>query len=351
MEFLKKHFRISILYFLFSLIVLFISCENILLGPEPKDTPKDNFEMLWKDMDRYYALFGVKKIDWKKTHDDFIKYINENTTDGELWEILCSMIDLLNDGHTSIQMGAHGEYHTSGEHNYFIDFDIGVIKNYYLKNNYYVTGNGNILFSLIPGHSIGYIYIASFLGNDWAFQIKDAVNYLRSTNSIIIDVRENIGGSLENPHIIASAFIDHDITFLKETSRSGPDHNDFEPWVYEKISPMINFEPYTKKLVLLINNRTASGSDHFVYLFKNYIPNTTLIGTNTWGIFSSIYPFRILPNGWIYTFSSRLTTSLEGVALDSIGGIKPDIYIDNVSHYYGIDTVLGTAINYVNNLS
>jgi hypothetical protein len=61
-----------------------------------------------------------------------------------------------------------------------------------------------------------------------------------------------------------------------------------------------------------------------------------------------IYPFRILPNGWIYTFSSRLTESLDGVALDSIGGVKPDIYINNEEYIpNGIDSVLGTAINYL----
>jgi C-terminal processing protease CtpA/Prc len=142
-------------------------------------------------------------------------------------------------------------------------------------------------------------------------------------------------------------FIDHPITYAKASERSGFNHDEFGPWNNLTVNSMSNYEPYIKNIALLVNNRTESASDHFTYIFKHFRENTVIIGDTTGGCFSGIYPFRILPNGWIYTFSSQLTLSLDNVALDSLGGVAPDIYVDNSHWYNWKDTVLGTAINYL----
>jgi hypothetical protein len=51
--------------------VLFLSCEEMLLGPEPENTPKSNFEIFWKRFDENYALFPVKNVNWDSLHTVF----------------------------------------------------------------------------------------------------------------------------------------------------------------------------------------------------------------------------------------------------------------------------------------
>ena len=43
------------------LAFILTSCEKILIGPEPENTAKSNFDMLWKSFDENYALFKLNK--------------------------------------------------------------------------------------------------------------------------------------------------------------------------------------------------------------------------------------------------------------------------------------------------
>jgi hypothetical protein len=48
-----------------------MACNDLTLGPEPKNHPETNFELLWKEYDQMYGLFEVKGIDWRAIYTQY----------------------------------------------------------------------------------------------------------------------------------------------------------------------------------------------------------------------------------------------------------------------------------------
>src|SRR5690606_351391 len=96
-----KIFVIKVLS-IFLLAALFISCAEELVGIERPNTPLNNFEYFWKSLDAKYGLFCVKSVDWQKVYDTHRDRVNEKTTDEELYAVLISMINTLNDNHVNL---------------------------------------------------------------------------------------------------------------------------------------------------------------------------------------------------------------------------------------------------------
>ena len=350
MAILKIKKNLVHLCFLLSFFIFF-SCENLLLGPEPKNTAEDNFETLWKDFNNYYALFDVMKVNWDSLYTIYRPQVNNSMSENELWNIFEKLLSPLQDSHICLTNKDNSRHYNPKNLKYKCDFSIEVILNNYLKNVYLKTGEDNIIYGKIPGHNLGYIYISTFIGKNvnWSKNIDDAIQYLRKSEGIIIDVRNNFGGYFENANNIASCFFNNNVDFLKETFRNGPKHNDFEPFHYFTLELRKGCPHFKNKTVVLTNSVSASATDRFVWLFKNYRTNNICIGDTTEGCFAQAFQYRALPNGWIYSFSASLITSMNGIALDSIGGTPPDLTILNnyKDLQLGIDSVMENAIKYL----
>jgi len=216
-----------------------------------------------------------------------------------------------------------------------------------LQNNFLTAGEGNISYGKISGHQIGYIYISTFIGNniEWSKDIDNVIQYLQDTKGIILDIRDNHGGYMENADNIASCFFERNVDYLKQKFRNGPNHSDFEPFQNCTLNIRENCKHYDNKTVVLTNRGTASASDRFNWLFKYYRNNNICIGDTTSGCFGQAFQYRVLPDGYIYSFSVSLVTSMEGrIALDSVGGTPPDILVLNNPMYNNIDSVMENAI-------
>ncbi len=75
------------------------SCNDLMIGEEPQNTPVENFEVLWKEFDRMYALFEVKNIDWNQIYQEYMLKVNDNLSSDELFDVVSEMLADLNDGH------------------------------------------------------------------------------------------------------------------------------------------------------------------------------------------------------------------------------------------------------------
>jgi hypothetical protein len=67
--------------------------------------PERNFEALWKTFHNRYPFFELRKVDWKRQYDIYRPKVTSETTDDELFDILCQMLDPLDDG----ACGAEGQ--------------------------------------------------------------------------------------------------------------------------------------------------------------------------------------------------------------------------------------------------
>jgi Tricorn protease C1 domain len=77
-------------------------CDKVLLGPDVENTPKSNFETLWKDFDEHYGLFVVNNLDWDLSHQTYSPLISESSTDEELYQVFTKMLKPLNDNHVRL---------------------------------------------------------------------------------------------------------------------------------------------------------------------------------------------------------------------------------------------------------
>ena len=66
--------------------------------------PEKNFEELWKTFHNRYPFFKLRNVDWKKQYDSYRPKVTSDTSDDELFDILCQMLAPLHDGHVSISM-------------------------------------------------------------------------------------------------------------------------------------------------------------------------------------------------------------------------------------------------------
>jgi len=227
-------------------IFLGVSCTNLFLEKDIKNTPENNFEVLWQEFDQHYALF--KNIDWDSVYSEYRPKVNANTSDEELWDICTEMLAILNDGHTRLYdrkqfspPGTPSVIFRSGlgaeQQEADSLFSISTIIDNYLDSNYSIIGDEAAEEGFLYGKigSTGYIYIPSFDGNNstvspakWANQINQLMNSFSAITGVVIDIRDNTGGYDINAKRVAGAFASECMLAYTVQTRNGPGKSDFD---------------------------------------------------------------------------------------------------------------------------
>ena len=340
---IKKYYVIIILFS----SLFYSSCENFILGPEPENTPENNFNILWKEFDRYYPSFIIRNINWDTLYSIYKPRITPQTSEDEFWDITIGLLSNFNDIHVFMYNWDHTKHYESSRIGNSFDFDIYLIKTKYLNLNYKTAGNGNFTYGRFPGDSIGYIYIRTFSNvSTWYHDIDIIVKELSDVKSIIIDVRDNYGGYEDVFAYIASTFTDKPVNYAEEIYRNGPNHNDFSSPVVNSVIPDLVRNTFTKRTILLTNKKTMSMGELFSLFFQQ-LPNSEQIGEFTAGGLGATRMFQ-LPNGWTYYMPVLLHLTISGINLENVG-VEPDIYAWNSEEGIknGYDNILETALNHL----
>ena len=178
----------------------------------------------------------------------------------------------------------------------------------------------NVKSSIIDNH-IGYIQIISFMGGTTPNEFLEALENTKNTDSIILDLRGNTGGLLDNAVFIANMFIQQG-KIVEIIYRNG--HK-------KSISATPLEHPINKPIVVLVNGASASASEILSGALKDY-KRAKLVGKKTFGkgLVQKIVP---LPNntGVNITIARYLTP--KGIDINKLG-IKPDIEIGNEFDLY-----------------
>ena len=162
---------------------------------------------------------------------------------------------------------------------------------------------------------IGYIKLESFTLDSYN-EFKSAFGKLNNNGitSLIIDLRDNLGGEQSNMIDIASLFLSDDKVIFKSKRRSG------QKVIYSKGKENISYP-----IVFLSNNNTASSSEILILALKEGC-NAKIVGTQTYGkgVGQSIYTAK----DYMYKFTSESWTSPSGISINGVG-ISPDIVVEN----------------------
>jgi len=169
--------------------------------------------------------------------------------------------------------------------------------------------------SEIMDKEIGYIRIVSFISSEGPVEFIDALNKVKDTKALILDLRGNTGGLFQNAVFVANMFLDRG-DIVKVIGRGG--HNSFYRAEEKEYT-------YDKPLIVLVDRESASASEIVSAALKDN-ERALIIGTKTFGkgVVQKVYA---MPNstGMNLTIARYLTPNGKDI---NKKGIEPDYTVE-----------------------
>ena len=191
--------------------------------------------------------------------------------------------------------------------------------------------------------NIGYINISSFDGNKVSDQFESEYDKLVSqgAKSLIIDIRSNGGGIVDEAVEIADLFTNKNEVLLIESDKNGK----------EIETKSKRDKKITMNCALLVDENSASASEIFAGIIKDLVDNVKIIGNTTYGkgIIQALYQLTD-KSGLKITIEQYFTPKHDAI---NEKGIEPDIVVDDYKYTGELDlkndTQLKKAIEVVKN--
>ncbi len=341
--------RFPALIILGSIIPLFVACEKLFMDEDPGQDPFTVFEEIWVFTDRHYSFFEEKGINWDAVYDHFSPEVTADMTSVELFDLCAEMLYELKDGHvnllSSFDRSRYWEWFLNSPENFYFS----IIEREYLRGRQRYFGP-LIVAPVGEEDNILYVYYSSFgnfISDGNLDNLVQSLNNMENLKGLIVDVRNNGGGSPGNGQRIAARFTDERVFAGTNYIKNGQGHEDFlQEEVF--IDPHDGLR-YSGPVVVLTNRKSYSATTYFAQYMK-VIDRAILIGDTTGGG-GGIPAFRDLPNGWLLRVSSSRFYSPEGVSIEP--GVSPDILAeipvtdDHIS--LKRDDIIEAAIEYLLN--
>ena len=323
-------------------IILLSSCEKLLLRPDSEAEPMVVFDHLWQDVKDRYSYLEEKGVNWDSVGDVYRQEIYSDMSDTSLFGVLSEMLFELRDGHVNLT----SDFDRSRNWLWFQDFpdnyNQNIIDKNYLKRDFLITGplQNQVIDSIL------YVNYRSFGNTIEVEHIDFLMDRAKGMHGIIIDVRHNGGGNLNNGYRLASCFVDSSTVFAYQRYKTGPGPDDFTSWGEMTISPREG-ERFSGPVVLLTNRRSYSASTFFAQMMRA-IPRATVMGDHTGGG-GGIPMFGELPNGWRYRFSATQTITPEGEHIEQEVPVDILAVTESGDEARGVDSIIEIALFYIRN--
>lgn len=327
------------LIIIFAIAGLTSACQKYLFDEVPGSSPEEIFEQAWTFTDQEYAFFDFKNINWDSVKQVYEPKISNEMGEEALFDTLANMLYLLRDGHVNLQ----SEFNRSRNWSWYINapdnFNRFLLERKYFKNNQRIAGP----FTSYQFDSIAYVYYGSF-SNGWEQgSIQSIFNEAKDQKALIIDIRNNFGGSLGNVYGLGSYLVDESTALAKRRNKNGPEHDAFSEYENLEFSPADTLRFTDKPVVLLVNRKSYSASNFFATCLSA-LPNVTIMGDTTGGG-GGAPSYTELSNGWSLRVSATQLYTLNDFNTED--GLPPDIYVD-----YGndpeVDGILEEALRFLN---
>lgn len=285
--------------------------------------------------------FGI----WTDKNDEgqiYISYINSNSPAAfddkiEAGDILRSLETKNAKLQTSCISNQEVINFLSDENHQDVDFEIeksrGQIKTVSLtKTNIPIEYNAVDTFIIDGEEKAAYINIPSFYvntespdGRGTSLDLGKALYKLMRDNvgGLIIDLRQNGGGSMKEAADLVNIFVDGPFAILK--------HKDEMLTIYNDKSATF----FKKPIVIMVDAYTASAAELFAGVMQDY-NRAVIVGSDTYGKATSQYIYELDPDKKDDGFLKITMEKFYRISGKShqMQGVKPDIYISNL--YDGI---------------
>ncbi|MEO9871884.1 S41 family peptidase [Ekhidna sp.] len=293
--------------------VMIILCLVNILADAQSNKPVETFETCWNLFDESYASFEEKNIDWNKAYDIYSPQVTEKTTDKELFIILTNMLKPLGDAHINLIAKNIDTAFSADRYSRVLEelkplegrkkpYIMAMTQQTLLENGFdEIIKVGPVfrddtLFSYTRTDDIGYLrFFRSFstlrkmVGPSLDSQLDEIFDFFEGVESIIIDVRFNMGGDDGFSQKIAGRFVDEKVVGFKKQTRKKKEFGVLK----EKYIKPVGDNPFLKPVVLLTNDQTFSAADVLALIMAS-LPNATIIGEPSNGSYSDLYGRKLL---------------------------------------------------------
>lgn len=323
------------------LLVLMSACEKAWLPKNPANSPAKNFQILWETIDEKYAFLELKAVPWDSLRHHYRGQITPNMSDRALFSVLDRMLLHLRDGHVNLV----SPFDLSRSTDWYLpwpdNFDAELVERNYLEPDLLQAG-GLRYVELEPG--LGYIRYASFSSSIRSDQLSAVINYFQTARGLIIDIRSNGGGALQNAYTLSRPFLGEDKAKLVREYKTGPGREDFGRQSLLSLDQG-DTPQFQGKVVLLQNRRSYSAANTYAALMSQ-ISKVTTMGDTTGGGGGLPMDYE-LPNGWRLRYSATRERMPDGHQLEL--GIPPDIAVqqDTAALLRGEDQLIEKALDYL----
>ncbi|NOQ72513.1 MAG: hypothetical protein GQ574_10955 [Crocinitomix sp.] len=317
------------------------SCEKTWIEKNIEKSSQEILTELWTEVDENYVFFDQKSIDWNDSFSNHFNSLTGSETDEELFDILASLISDLKDGHSSLYAG----FNTWKYYDLYLNTPSNYNQNF-VESTYLGTPStiGPFTYSIL-NDNIAYIHYASFGDNFSEDELQYLFDFMNtSSTGLILDLRNNQGGALDNALGLMSVFVENDETvgeiyYPKLDGRLDEGTN-------LTVSPNKNGTYYENKTVLLTNRKSYSACSVFTGFMKGK-ENITIVGDTTGGG-SGLAAATVLSNGWQYRYSAGKITLPNGEEMEN--GVAPDEYVSTgtADELNGEDALIERALEILN---
>ena len=305
--------------------------------------PEKNFDELWETFLHRYPFFELRKVDWQKQYDIHRPMVTSKTSDDELFDILCQMLDPLDDGHVELKTkaGEKGKtrYFTAEKKpRFYQEFTQSQIEELFKTTEKTLVANGfgrlaktgAWMLRHCRSKTVGYMRILELEGIKKSY-LSAALNKIAldftDLQGFIIDIRNNPGGDDSTALTIINRFCDRERVAFHRRKKIGPEEDAFTPLKTWHIRPAGDVQ-FTGPIVLLTCDAVFSGGEAFALAIRQ-LPYVTILGDHTNGIFSYQLEKK-LPNGWEYCLSYQEYLSADMVCYEG-KGVPADIELLNTA--------------------
>ncbi|MBR5324100.1 MAG: S41 family peptidase [Muribaculaceae bacterium] len=307
------------------------------------DNAEGNFDMLWKICDEYYCFFDYKGIDWNEVYAKYRPLVHNGMGNDELFDVCSNMLAELKDGHVNLSYGYGTSRYWNWKEDYPENYSERIVCENYLKNDYGLKSG--FTYKVLP-ENIGYMYYDSFSSEFSDGLLNYILTQFKDCKGVIIDIRSNGGGNLDNVNKIACRFSKEEkVLYGYKIYKTGPGHSEFADTIPDYLTvKKKEVVKFLKEVVVLTNRGVYSAANDFVRAMK-VLDNVTIIGDRSGGGGGVPCNFD-LPNGWYVRLSTTPMLDINKVhteyGIDPTEGFKIDMAPD--AHITGKDAILDKAI-------
>ncbi len=248
------------------------------LKEAPSLTPElaeQAFDQLWEAFDRDYAMFALRpEVDWAQLRRQYRPKALDCKTTEEFAQVCATMLKPLRDLHVWLTVAGRNVpvFNRPRSANSNPEAHRALVGE--LKED-------GVVRWVATADQIGFLAISGWSDASIPSVCDAALEEMRDTRGLVLDVRLNGGGSEDLAQEVAGRFLATEFVYGYSKVRNGPGHNDLTDLRPRSVGPRGPWR-YERPVILLIGQKCMSSNESFVAMMSGD-PDAVIMGDHTCG--------------------------------------------------------------------